>query len=117
MGGEIDGLVSILMKGGEDMNEATDTWFEGIEQKLGRELTGAEETGITKLGDMQVGMEQAINEWQLGQLMGESVAEGGAELANALDNMAATAEGGMKEVFSRGGRNSKTGSRSSRSRK
>ena len=74
MGGEIDGLVDIMMKGGEDMNEATDTWFEGIEQKLGRELTATEQTAVTKLAEMATSTEQAINNWQFGQLMGQSVA-------------------------------------------
>ena len=47
--------------------------------------------------------EQAINEWQLGQLMGESITASGSELASAFSALATTAEGGMKEVFSEPG--------------
>ena len=42
IGGELGGLAEIFKKGGEDMKESTDEWFAGIEQSIGRNLTGAE---------------------------------------------------------------------------
>jgi hypothetical protein len=109
MGSEIDGLADILMKGGDDMDEATDDWFEGIEQKLGRELDGTEQTMSMKLADMQKSSEQAINNWQFGQLMGESVAAGASDLAGAFEDLASQAEGGMKEVFNKAAQIARTG--------
>ena len=101
MGSEIENLAGILMEGGKEMKESTKEWFTGIEQNIGRELTAAEQTALKGIGQMMASTEQAINDWQLGQLMGESISGSGAQLASAFDSLAASAEGGMKEVFSR----------------
>ena len=101
MGSELENLAGIFMEGGEKMKESTAEWFTGIEQNIGRALTGAEQAALKGIGQMMASTEQAINDWQLGQLMGESITASGSELASAFSTLATTAEGGMKEVFSR----------------
>jgi hypothetical protein len=99
IGGELQGLADIFMEGGEKMKESTDEWFAGIEQSIGRNLTGAETAALTGIGNMIASTEQAIADWQLGQIMGESIASSGAQLASAFEGLATTASAGMKAVF------------------
>lgn len=99
IGGQLDSLASIFKEGGDKMKESTDEWFAGIEQSIGRNLTGAETAALTGIGNMIASTEQAIADWQLGQIMGESIATSGAQLATAFEGLATTASAGMKAVF------------------
>ena len=101
IGGELGSLAEIFKKGGEDMQESTEEWFAGIEQSIGRNLTGAETAALTGIGNMIASTEQKIADWQLGQTLGESIASSGAQLASAFEGLATTAEGGAGVVFKR----------------
>ena len=101
MGSAIQTLADAFKKGGEDMGDALEKGFETIEQGIGRSLTGAEQAALKGIAQMIASTEQAIGDWQLGQLMGETITKSGGQLASAFQSLASTAEGGMKQVFQR----------------